>query len=87
MPILWLRRHSSLNSIGHYEEWIRACKTGSPTSCNFDYSGALSEAVLLGNVAYRTGQKIEWDAHALKAKGCKEAVNYVHREYRKGWAI
>jgi predicted dehydrogenase len=74
-------------SVGHYEEWIRACKTGSPTSCNFDYSGALSEAVLLGNVAYRTGQKIEWDAHALKAKGCKEAANYIHREYRKGWSV
>lgn len=74
-------------SIGHYEEWIQACKTGSPTTCNFDYSGALSEAVLLGNVAYRTGHKIEWDAKALKAKNCKEAETYIHPKYRKGWAI
>ena len=29
-------------SIGHHNEWIQACKTGSPTTCNFDYSGALS---------------------------------------------
>ena len=43
-------------SIGHHAEWIKACKTGSPTTCNFSYSGPLSEAVLLGNVAYRTGQ-------------------------------
>ena len=43
-------------SIGHHEEWIAACKTGSPTTCNFDYSGAVTEAMLLGNVAYRTGQ-------------------------------
>ncbi len=35
-------------SIGHHAEWIAACKTGSPTTCNFDYSGALTEAVLLG---------------------------------------
>ncbi len=57
------------NSIGHHAEWIAACKTGSPTTCNFDYGGALTEAVLLGVAAYRAGQKIEWDPVALKAKG------------------
>ncbi len=45
------------NSIGHWKEWIEACKTGEPTTCNFDYSGALTEANHLGNVAYRTGKK------------------------------
>jgi predicted dehydrogenase len=75
------------NSIGHYNEWIRACKSGSPTTCNFDYAGALSEAVLLGNVAYRSGTKLEWDAVALKAKNCKEASNYIRSEYRKGWSL
>ncbi|HCS51155.1 MAG TPA: oxidoreductase, partial [Planctomycetaceae bacterium] len=29
-------------SIGHHAEWIKACKDGSPTTCNFDYSGALT---------------------------------------------
>ena len=27
------------DSIGHHAEWIKACKTGSPTTCNFDYAG------------------------------------------------
>lgn len=75
------------DSIGHYNEWIEACKTGSVTTCNFDYSGALSEAVLLGNVAYRAGRKLEWDSIALKAKNCREAANYVQRECRRGWLI
>ncbi|MCA9110909.1 MAG: Gfo/Idh/MocA family oxidoreductase, partial [Planctomycetaceae bacterium] len=26
-------------SIGHHAEWIKACKEGTPTLCNFDYSG------------------------------------------------
>ena len=56
------RRKTIPNSIGHHAEWIKACKDGSPTTCNFDYSGALTEAVLLGNVAYRTGKPLEWDA-------------------------
>jgi hypothetical protein len=43
--------------------------------------------VLLGNVAYRTGKKIAWDAEAMKAKGCPEADALVKKEYRKGWAL
>ena len=74
-------------SIGHHEEWIQACKTGSPTTCNFDYAGALTEAVLLGNVAYRTGKKIEWDPKTLRAKNCPEAEQYIEHKYREGWKL
>jgi predicted dehydrogenase len=74
-------------SIGHHREWIEACKTGGPTTCNFDYSGALTEAVLLGVVAYRCGQEFEWDAENLKAKNAPEADRFIHKEYRKGWML
>lgn len=74
-------------SVGHHKEWVDACKTGSETSCNFDYSGALTEAVLLGLVAYRTGKTIDWDAQSLKATGCPEADAFITKEYRKGWEI
>jgi hypothetical protein len=72
-------------SIGHHREWIAACKTGSPTSCNFDYSGAVTESVLLGNVAYRAGQKLEWDATNLQFTNLPSANDYLQREYRPGW--
>jgi len=76
------------NSIGHHKEFVEAVKTGGPTTCNFDYSGALAEAVLLGNVSYRVGgKKLEWDAENLKATNCPEAAQYIQREYRKGWAL
>ena len=74
------------NSIGHHEEWIAAVKSRGPTTCNFDYSGELAETVLLGNVAYRAGKKLSWDAKALKADA-PEAAQYVQREYRKGWML
>ena len=74
-------------SIGHHAEWIKACKDGSPTTCNFDYSGALTESVLLGNVAYRTGKKLEWDAKTLKATNCPEADKYLTKQYRAGWEV
>lgn len=74
-------------SIGHHEEWIQACKTGSPTTCNFDYSGALTEAVLLGNIAYRTGKTVQWDAKSLRSPNCPEADALVSKDYRKGWEV
>jgi predicted dehydrogenase len=75
------------DSIGHHQEWIKACKDGSPTTCNFDYSGALTESVLLGNVAYRTGKALDWDAASLKATNCPEADAYISKEYRAGWEV
>ena len=75
------------DSIGHHAEWIRACKTGEPTTCNFDYSGTLAETVLLGTVAHRVGKKLQWDAENLKAVGCPEADRFIHKTYREGWRL
>ena len=75
------------NSIGHHKEWLEAIRTGGETTCNFDYAGALTEAVLLGTVAYRSGKKIEWDAAAAKVTNSPEAQQFVHKEYRKGWTL
>jgi predicted dehydrogenase len=75
------------NSIGHHREWIAAVKSGGTTTCNFDYSGALTEAALLSNVALRVGRKIQWDPIALKAVGCPEADPFLRREYRQGWKL
>ena len=74
-------------SLGHHQEWIHACKTGAPTTCHFDYGGPLTEANHLGNVAYRVGRKLLWDAQALKATHTPEADKFIRREYRKGWKL
>ena len=74
-------------SRGHHAEWIHACKTGEPTTCNFDYAGWLTEANHLGNVAFRAGQKLEWDPVNMKAKNVPEADRFIRREYRKGWKL
>jgi predicted dehydrogenase len=71
----------------HYTEWTSAIVSGGKTSCPFSYSGPLTETVLLGNVAYRTGKTIEWDSANLKAVGAPEADQFVRRAYRKGWEV
>jgi predicted dehydrogenase len=74
-------------SVGHHREWVEAIKNGGTPLCNFDYSGALTEAVLLGTIAYKSGQRIEWDAANLKITNSSVAQQLVHKEYRKGWVL
>ncbi|MFZ2642136.1 MAG: Gfo/Idh/MocA family oxidoreductase [Verrucomicrobiia bacterium] len=74
-------------SPGHHQEWIIGCKTGKPTLCNFDYSGAEIENNLLALVAYRTGKKLEWDAANLKATNCPAAEQFIQKKYRDGWTL
>jgi len=74
-------------SPGFHKEWIDACKGGPPPSCSFDYSGPLTEAVLLGNAAYRLGEPIDWDAANLKARGNPRAEEFLHPPFRKGWEV
>jgi hypothetical protein len=72
---------------GHYEEFVRACKGGVPAGSNFNYAGPFTEIVLLGNLAVRSGKKIEWDSKKLKAKNAPELDSLIHRHYRSGWSL
>ncbi|MBN2029615.1 Gfo/Idh/MocA family oxidoreductase [bacterium] len=74
-------------SIGHAEEWIAACKGGQPAGANFDYAGPMTETVLLGNIAIRTGEKLDWDSENMKITNVPEANAYLHRPYREGWSL
>ena len=74
-------------SPGHWVEWVDACKGKGPMpGSNFQYSGWTTEANHLGNVAYRSGKKIEWDYRSLRATNAPEAAPFIKRPgYRKGW--
>lgn len=75
-------------SVGHYQEWINACKTGSVTRSNFDFAGPLTEAVLLGMVSVRMGgEKLLWDSAKLKIPNLPEAEKFLHYAYRSGWSL
>jgi len=82
------------SSPGHEEEWILACKGGSPAGSDFEWAGPLTETVLLGNIAIRNevkekmgGQVMKWDPDKFSFTNMPEADQYLHCEYRKGWSI
>jgi hypothetical protein len=73
---------------GQHQEWIAACKGGPPTLCNFvDFAAPLTEIMLLGCLAQRVGEKIEWDAANMRARNHPAAGRFIQRDYRKGWEI
>jgi hypothetical protein len=74
-------------SVNHHQEWLQACKGGKPAEANFDYAGPLTELVLLGSVALRTGKRLEWDATSLSAPNVPEAGAFLSGTYRKGWTL
>ena len=75
-------------SVGHYKEWVDACRGGPPAGADFvDHAGLLTETPLLGNVALRAGAKLAWDGPNLKIANDEKANQYLHREYREGWSL
>ncbi len=69
----------------HWGQFIAACLGRDRTSASFDYSGPLTESVLLGGVACRFPQTtLRWDAPRMEFD-LREANQYIRREYRSGW--
>jgi hypothetical protein len=73
--------------LNHCQNWIAAIKGGPAPCSNFDYSGPFTEFVVLGNLAVRTGGKIEWDSKNMRVTNNPAANQYVHKTYPKGWGI
>ena len=77
-------------SPGIHEEWVAAIKGDGQTSSNFEYAAALTETMLLGNLAVRFNdrhQKLEWDADKMRIKNLEDANEWLDRrnDFRPGW--
>jgi predicted dehydrogenase len=76
-----------VKGMSHHDDWFEAIRGGRPAGSNFEYAARLTETVLLGNVSWRVGKRLEWDASLGKATNCPEADAVLRREYRKGWTL
>jgi hypothetical protein len=75
-------------SPGNDREWLDACKGGkTKPGASFEFSGVVTETLLLGNVALRAGQRLIWDRTNLKAVNITTAQQYIRPEYRGGWSL
>jgi predicted dehydrogenase len=76
-------------SWGHEINWARACMGQAKASSPFEYAAQLTETMLLGIVALRTGQgrKLLYDGERMLVTNIPEANQYLRREYRPGWSV
>ena len=74
-------------SPGVYAEWIRACKGGAPSLSTFNgHAGPLTEMVLLGCLAVRSGRSVTVDPDSGAISGASLPDEWVKPTYRKGWS-
>ncbi|MBI4890957.1 MAG: Gfo/Idh/MocA family oxidoreductase [Acidobacteria bacterium] len=72
----------------HYHQFVDTVLGKASTSAGFDYSGPLTEAVLLGPTATRFPHtNLEWNSRKLKFTNSPEATKFVRRKYRDGWKV
>ena len=75
-------------SPGNEREWLDACKGGKvKPGGSFEFSGLVTETLLLGNVASRMGQRLGWDRSSLKVANSDQAQKYVKPDRRSGWEL
>jgi len=73
---------------GPVKEWLNAvAKVGPMPGSNFEYSVPLSEMVLLGVLAVRTGKRLEWDAKAGRITNNRGLNRYIDIAAREGWKV
>jgi len=72
---------------GVWGEWIEAIRGGEPATCNFSWAGPLTELVLLGNLAIRSGKRLTWDSAAMRITNDEAANGLVKEPYHNGWIL
>ena len=60
---------------------------GTPACSNFEYGARLTEFILLGNLALRTGKVLKWDAANMRSTNVPDTQAIIEGRYRKGWEL
>jgi predicted dehydrogenase len=70
---------------GHEADFLNAIRTGGRSSADFDYSARLTEIMLIGNVASRVREKLNYDFRIGAFTNSDKANALLMRTPRKGW--
>ena len=70
-----------------WKEWLDACKGGEKAGCDFEWAKLVTEFVLLGNLAVRTGRPVAFDPETFSVKGNDAANALLRLKYFNGWSL
>jgi hypothetical protein len=69
----------------HEMNWIDAIRGTQKTTSPFEYSGKLTEIMLLGVVALNAGKQIRYDGANMRITNVPDSDALLKRAYREGW--
>jgi len=82
LPQPWIPRIDG----GHFKDWLDGIRAATQPGSSFSQDAtALTEMVLLGNLALQTGETIRWDSDNLKAKDLPKADRFIKPPFREKW--
>jgi hypothetical protein len=77
-----------LEVVSHYNQFVDAVLGNGKTTAGFDYSGPLTEAVLLGPLATRFPKTtLAWNSQKMKFTNLAEGNRHIANSYRTGWQV
>lgn len=74
-------------SPGVHEEWLQGILENKQPMANFEYAAPFTESILLGNLALRCDERIEWDAKNLRVTNNDLAQSLLSKRYRRGFEL
>ena len=80
-------KNSNNHGASHFANFVECVRSRKRPVCDIETGHRSTSTCLLGNVAYRSRQRIEWDAKAEKITNAADARKYLSREYRKPWRL
>ena len=83
-PDPWLPR---IPGQDHAQNWLDACKSGTPSCSDFSYAGPFTEMVNFGNLVVKSAKKLRWDNVKGVVTNVDNPDEIVSKEYRKGWEL
>jgi predicted dehydrogenase len=78
---------TSVQHFPHVRNFLDCVKSRKQPTVDIEIGHRTTSACLIGNIAWRVGQKLQWDAEAERFKNSTEANKLLTRRYRAPWNL
>jgi len=71
----------------HVQNFLECMKTRKRPNADVEIGSHIAKIAHLGNIAYKTGRKVYWDADKNEFKEDEKANEYINAHYRDPWEL
>jgi hypothetical protein len=71
----------------HTKNWLECIRDRKDPNCTIEMGRNTAVVAQLGNIAYRTGKKLEWDAEKRLFSNDTESNKLLKANYRAPWEL